>query len=127
MREEAQVGQTRAPATLDVASPDGRERWRVRGAIVEHTQDDGRSWEIRSLAGGATALAGASPARGVCWLVGPAGTVLLTTDGSRWTRVSAPAVIDLVLVEARDARTATVTARDGRRFTTSDGGVTWRP
>jgi photosystem II stability/assembly factor-like uncharacterized protein len=62
----------------------------------------------------------------VCWLVGSAGTVLLATDGERWEPRPFPERIDLVAVEARDALHATVTARDGRRFVTDDGGATWR-
>jgi photosystem II stability/assembly factor-like uncharacterized protein len=61
----------------------------------------------------------------VCWLVGRAGTVLLSTDGRSWQRLAFPEAVNLVSVTATDTKTATVTASDGRRFSTTDGGVTW--
>ena len=58
-------------------------------------------------------------------MVGRDGTVILTIDGTRWSRVAFPERVDLVAVNATDARVATVTTRDSRRFATRDGGVTW--
>jgi putative zinc finger protein len=75
------------------------------------------------LAGQITAAA--APSADVCWLVGRAGTVLRSTDHETWQRVSVPQSGDLSSITATDARTATVTAADGRTFSTSDGGVTW--
>jgi photosystem II stability/assembly factor-like uncharacterized protein len=63
----------------------------------------------------------------VCWLVGRSGAVLVTTDGTRFSRVSAPAPADFVSVSATDARNATVATADGRRFRTTDQGATWLP
>ncbi|MEQ1912257.1 MAG: hypothetical protein ABMA15_25780, partial [Vicinamibacterales bacterium] len=60
-------------------------------------------------------------------LVGGGGLVLLTTDGASWNRSPLPAAVDLVSVVATDARTASVTAIDGRQFHTTDGGRTWTP
>jgi photosystem II stability/assembly factor-like uncharacterized protein len=69
---------------------------------------------------------GSSPSRTVCWLVGPAGVVVLTTDGGRtWQRLAFPASIDLRSVSATSDKNAEVVAADGRRFSTSDGGRTW--
>jgi hypothetical protein len=62
-----------------------------------------------------------------CWAVGAGGTVLLTDNGERWERRPFPEEIDLVAVDARSSREATVTARDGRRFATADRGATWTP
>jgi len=72
-------------------------------------------------------VAGASPSPRVCWLVGHGGLVLLSTDGRTFARVSTPVAADLAGVQASDARTAVVTAVDGRAFATDDGGLTWRP
>jgi photosystem II stability/assembly factor-like uncharacterized protein len=62
----------------------------------------------------------------VGWIVGADGTVLVTTDGERWQPRAFPEPVDLVGVTASSDATATVTTRDGRRFTTADGGRTWR-
>jgi photosystem II stability/assembly factor-like uncharacterized protein len=51
--------------------------------------------------------------------------VLLTTDGRQWRRLTFPVAADLTAVQATDARSATVTSVDGRRFRTADGGATW--
>jgi photosystem II stability/assembly factor-like uncharacterized protein len=56
-------------------------------------------------------------------------------DGARWERISPPAqaaatggkLPDWTGIAARDAQSATITASDGRRFATSDGGKTWQP
>jgi photosystem II stability/assembly factor-like uncharacterized protein len=68
---------------------------------------------------------GSSPSRDICWIVGRAGVVLLTTDGATWQRRPIPETVDLTVVRAVDARSATVTTADGRQFVTADGGVTW--
>jgi photosystem II stability/assembly factor-like uncharacterized protein len=50
----------------------------------------------------------------------------LSTDGRTWQRVAFPESVDLVSIRASDGVNATVTAADGRTFTTTDGGRTWR-
>jgi photosystem II stability/assembly factor-like uncharacterized protein len=62
----------------------------------------------------------------VCWFVGRAGVVLVTSEGGQWNRRQVPGGDDLVSVQATDARTATVTATGGRVYRTTDGGQTWR-
>ena len=69
-----------------------------------------------------------APSESVCWFVGRAGLVLLTTDaGATFTRVDLAEPLDLASVSATDARHATVSTADGRRFRTDDGGRTWQP
>ena len=51
--------------------------------------------------------------------------MLLSVDGTTWQLRPFPEKIDLVAVQATDAKTATVTTSDGRRFSTTDGGATW--
>ena len=68
---------------------------------------------------------GASPGRGVSWLVGQGGLVLVSTDGRRFTRAVPPAAAPLTRVQAVDASTASVQAADGRAWRTVDGGRTW--
>ena len=70
--------------------------------------------------------AGAAPAGSICWLVGRDGAVLVTTNGSAFTRVSFPEPVNLISVLATTAQRAVVTAADGRTFMTIDGGSSWR-
>jgi len=66
-----------------------------------------------------------SPSPSVCWLVGGAGTVLLSTDGRSWRRLAFPETVDLLSVAATDQDNASVTTADGRVFVTADGGQSW--
>ena len=81
--------------------------------------------EIQQTGTKAELIAGSSPARDVCWIVGRGGLVLLSTNGLTWQAAAVPEPIDLVAVSATDAKTATITTSDGRRFSTTDGGATW--
>jgi hypothetical protein len=110
----------------EVASSDPSVRWRV-GPVgsVQHSADSGATWETLPSEVTTDLLGAASPSPTVCWVVGRAGTILLTTDGRRFQRIPFPASADLVAVRATDARSATVVGSDGRMFTTADGGATW--
>ncbi|MGB7217516.1 MAG: hypothetical protein WBD07_01800, partial [Vicinamibacterales bacterium] len=110
----------------EVVSPTPLVRWRVgpRG-LIQYSASGGAAWEQLSVDVAADLTAGASPSSTVCWVVGRAGTVLLTVDGRRFDRRPFPANVDLTAVRATDARTAVVTTADGRAFSTSDGGSTW--
>ena len=72
-----------------------------------------------------TLTAGSAPSQLVCWLVGPRGIVLRSTDGSAWERVPFPGQIDLASIRATDHLAATVRTPDGRVYSTVDGGKTW--
>jgi hypothetical protein len=112
---------------LFIQSPDPKVRWRVMGGtIVQRSADAGATWTTQDAKVELPLAAGSAPASNVCWVVGREGTVLLTTDGRTWRRVTAPTSIDLIGIVAASADTATVTAADGRSFTTSDQGRTWR-
>ena len=100
-------------------------RWRLSTNTLEHSTDAGSTWTIVSVADTQlTALS--SPSADVCWVVGRAGFVLRTQDGQNFSRVRFPEITDLSAVEAADAQSATVTANDGRVFTTTDGGANWQ-
>jgi hypothetical protein len=115
-----------APGTTIVSSNPG-SRWRiVPGGAVQHTADGGSTWETQQTGSTVTLAAGASPSPSVCWLVGPAGTVLLSTDARTWRRIAFAEQADLVGVSATDDRTATVSFADGRTLTTTDAGVSWQ-
>ena len=113
-------------APVVIVSPDPSRRWRIANTAIERSEDSGASWTaIRSLAGDAI-TGGAAPAPSICWLIGPGGLVMVTVDGLTFARVPLPERVDLTAVTATDARTATVTTADGRRFRTDDAGRTWR-
>lgn len=115
-----------APPPIIVA-PDGSVRWRLEpSGGISRSRDRGDTWQLQAYRAASTLLAGSAPAPTVCWLVGGAGTVVVTTDGERWTSRPFPERVDLIAMGARDALHATVTTRDGRRFTTDDGGASWR-
>jgi len=117
----------RDSSTLVIAAPTGA-RWRRNGAVVEFAPGADAPFTAVTLPVAAGAInAGASPGGTVCWLAGNGGVVLVSVDGSRFARANAPAPINLVAIAAADARTATVTAADGRRFRTTDAGVNWSP
>jgi hypothetical protein len=101
-------------------------RWRILpSGSVERSLTGGASWEQIAIYAPGAITAGASPSASVCWLIGRGGIVLLAIDG-HVDRVSFPATTDLASVRATDARQATVTTADGRIFSTTDGGASWR-
>jgi hypothetical protein len=111
---------------LLIQTADGSTRWWVRSpGTVQRSTDGGVRWEVQATGNREILSAGAAPSSAVCWLVGRAGVVLLSTDGRSWRRVPFPEAIDLVSVSAVDGKTATVFAAGGRKFTTSDGGGNW--
>jgi hypothetical protein len=113
-----------------LATPAPAMRWRiVQPNRVERSANGGTSWDAASINPADPPViltGGASPSASVCWLIGRGGVVLLTTDGLRFDRVSVPDAVDLSAIRAIDARQATVTATDGRTFSTTDAGQTWR-
>ena len=124
----SEIAGFRAARTLltEIASPDRESRWRAGAAgVVHRSTDGGLTWTPQQTGTTANFTAGSSPARDVCWLVGRGGTVLLSVDGTTWQLRPFPEKVDLVAVQATDAKTATVTTSDGRRFSTTDGGATW--
>jgi photosystem II stability/assembly factor-like uncharacterized protein len=109
-----------------IVSPDPDLRWRIVGAAIQRSSDAGRTWVAQATGTTNELLAGSSPAPTVCWIVGRTGLVLLSTDGLTWRRLEFPNLaVDLVGVTARDTLAAIVTAADGRRYRTADGGRTW--
>jgi hypothetical protein len=117
---------TDAAAVLVVMSPDPSVRWRIlNGRTLQRSSDGGLSWQAEKVEIIRPITAGAAPSASVCWLVGQNGLVMLTTDGRTWQQVAFPQFTALKDVRATDARTATITAADGRVFVTEDGGKTW--
>ena len=101
-------------------------RWRILGSgAVERSTDAGSTWSAVTIDPPAHVTAGIAPARTVCWLVGKAGVVLRSTDGQRFERVTFPVDADLASIRAASGQ-FTVTTTDGRTFTTTDDGKTWK-
>ena len=115
------------PSTTAIASPGRDSIWRIAAnGAVEHSSDRGSTWTLQSTGVTVRLTAGASPAPSICWLVGPQGIVLLTTDARTWRRIAFPEAVDLTSVRAVDDKIATVIASDGRTFSTADGGQMWK-
>jgi hypothetical protein len=121
-------------ATL-FSAPSGSILWRTAsGGKIERSSDSGRTWQSQLSPSQEDWLSGAAVSDTVCWLAGRNGAIARTLDGQRWDRVSPPTqaagnagkLPDWTSIIARDAESATVTASDGRRFATSDGGKTWQ-
>jgi photosystem II stability/assembly factor-like uncharacterized protein len=70
--------------------------------------------------------AGSAPSALVCWLVGRAGAIALTTDAEHFNSVPFPEATDLSAVLATSAVDATVTTAAGAIYTTTNAGATWR-
>ncbi len=122
--QEAQVSSNLMKLRLQ--TPDPKILWMVASpGLIEKSEDGGATWKPEYVKTRALIMAGAAPTVKICWLVGASGTILRTTNGSHWKTITPPAEADFVRVEATDALTATVTAMDGRKFSTSDGGKNW--
>ena len=99
------------------------------GGLIEISNDKGASWSRQSSGVLTDLLAGSAVSDQICWLVGRAGTVLLTVDGgAHWKILPSPLAEDLGGIRATDALHATVwNVLRTKSFETTDEGVTWRP
>lgn len=122
---ELQKSARLAFAPVEIVSPNASRRWRVLPGGIERSEDGGRTWIIVRPSAGEVLTGGIAPTESICWMIGRSGVVLVTVDGVTFARVPVPEGIDLASVSATDARSATVTAVDGRRFRTDDSGRTW--
>ena len=111
---------------VQIGSPEPAFRWRILApGTIHRSTDGGVTWTPQAAPAGIILTAGSSPARDVCWMVGRAGAVVLSTNGTTWLLRPFPEAVDLTAVRAIDARNATVTTSDSRQFSTADGGATW--
>ena len=114
-------------SSIDLKSATATVRWRIANlGIVERSRDGGVSWERLDTGVRTLLVAGSCPSASICWVVGNAGVVLLTTDARTWQRVSAPTAADLVAVDAQSDRRAVVHTAAGLQYETRDGGATWK-
>jgi photosystem II stability/assembly factor-like uncharacterized protein len=111
---------------IEVVTPDPRIRWRVlNGRDVAKTANAGADWQAAVLTSAASLLAGYAPRADVVWFVGERGTIYVTGDAERFDLVPFPENTDLISVTAVDGQQATVRARDGRTWRTTDRGNSW--
>jgi photosystem II stability/assembly factor-like uncharacterized protein len=104
--------------------------WRVwPGGRIEFSIDSGHTWDQQKSGVTTDLTAGYAPSGKVCWVVGKAGTILLTTDrGKHWKKLTSPTSEDIEGVNAEDAKRASVwTPSHKHSFATDDGGITWTP
>jgi hypothetical protein len=119
------VGMAAGAHPFIVRAPDGIARWHVRsGDQIDYTPD-GVNFYGSTTGVAAPLTSGSAPTTSVCWMVGRAGTVIRTTDGTHWTKLASPTPSDLTRITAENADVATVYASDGRAWATADGGRTW--
>jgi photosystem II stability/assembly factor-like uncharacterized protein len=115
-----------SPAPV-IQTPDAGVQYRIPGVgVIERSSDGGATWQGQRVKADAEILAGAAPSVNVCWLVGRGGIVLVTNDGKNWKKVPSATTVDLVAVTAADGMFASVTAADGRKFSTQNGGMSWQ-
>ena len=116
-------------------SATGSIQWRAgAGGIIERSNDGGASWVSQARPSQPEWLAGAAVSDSICWLAGRNGAIARTTDGEHWQPVASPPLAataqgkppDWAGITATGAQTATITSNDQRRYTTEDGGQTWR-
>jgi len=116
-------------------APGGTTFWRGGiGGSIERSTDAGSTWKPQASPTREDWIAGAAVSDSVCWLAGRNGAIAKTVDGEHWEGVSPPAqaaspagkLPDWIDIAAGNTQSATLTANDGRRFATQDGGKTWQ-
>jgi hypothetical protein len=115
-------------------APSGTILWRAgKGGSIERSSDSGKTWVFQTSPSQEDWLAGAVISDTIAWMAGRHGALARTVDGTHWERVSPPAqaavnatLPDWTAITARDGQNATITAGDGRKFITADGGMTWQ-
>ncbi len=113
---------------LTIPSPDPSKLWRIANSgAIEFSSDSGSTWTAQTAPLPQTVSMGSSPATKICWIVGAAGLIYRTVNGTEWKRVPPPVESDLISVRAKDAKHATVTSADGSSYVTKDGGKSWHP
>jgi hypothetical protein len=121
-------------ARLTMVFPEnGNVIWRIgHGGRIERSTDSEQTWQKQDSGVTNDLLAGSAPTNDVCWIAGTRGTILRTADGgAHWTKLTSPKLLGNVIpdwnfITAADANNATVSTLDGRTFSTSDGGTSWK-
>ena len=124
-----------ASASVQATAPFGSTVWRMgKSGKIERSGDSGETWIQQTSPSQEDWLVAMAISDTVCWVAGRNGAIRArTTDGDNWQHVAPPARAagpdgkfpDWTGLTARDAQSATITASDGRKFSTVDGGKTW--
>jgi hypothetical protein len=123
----AQAGEARSAQTI-IRTPNPKVLWRIAGAgFIERSEDGGATWNGQLPESNAHFDGGAAPTTKVLWLVGENGMILFTKDTTHWKKIPPPIPADFISVDASSASSAIVTAADGQKFSTYDGGKKWIP
>ncbi len=134
-RQSAADLKTNEPSTVQATAPFGSTVWRMgKNGRIERSADAGVTWVLQASPSQEDWLAASAISDTVCWVAGRNGSIARTSDGERWERIAPPAQVaangavlpDWTGITARDAQSATITASDGRKFSTADGGKTWQ-
>ncbi len=129
-------GGVRGPASARAAAEDAAAasklpatipaRWRLLSdGRIERSTNAGATWRPVTVDTPVPLTSGSSPSGLVCWLIGPNGVVLLSTDGTSFRRLPFPEPTNLASITAVNDRAATIRTTDGRTFVTGDGGISW--
>jgi len=122
-------------AAVQATAPFGSTVWRVgKGGRIERSADAGETWLPQTSPSQEDWLAAVAISDTLCWAAGRSGAIARTVDGESWERVAPPAqaagpdgkLPDWTGLAAHDGQFATITASDGRKFSTGDGGKTWQ-
>ena len=120
---------------VQIKTPSGKILWRAgKSGTIQRSTDAGGAWTSQSSPLQEDWLAGAAVSDTVCWIVGRNGAIVRTTDGNHWKKIAPPPMAadstgklpDWTGIVAADAKTATITASDQRRFATQDAGKSWK-
>src|SRR4029077_426845 len=72
-------------------SPNRRVLWRLgSGGRIEHSTDEGQTWQPQASGVTADLLAGAAASEKIAWVVGRGGIIVRTEDGEHWRQVTPP-------------------------------------
>ena len=117
------AAQSAGTAALDMIAPEPPRGWRLNNDRVERSIEGVWTVQYSEADTGLSALS--SPSPDVCWVVGRAGIVIVTTDGRTWRKVPLPKTADLLSVLASDGENAVVFSADGAMWVTKNGGQSW--
>jgi hypothetical protein len=122
----AATARMRRAVRQESAATAGTVLVRTASGRIDRSTDGGRSWTNEH--GGLTDQIRVTlcPTATACWLGADNGAVLVrATDGQWVRRVVPPPAAAVQRIIALDNQHATVELADGRRYMTTDGGITW--